>query len=357
MDLRTEHCLQVPTLDVSICIIAYKRKDILLQCIQSVKDTIAQHSYEILVCDNCSEDGTQETLQRDHPDVRVVVNSTNVGFATGNNQLMLVGQGTYFLLLNNDCLVTTGAIDTMLETMRKQPDAAMIGPKMFLPDGTLWPSFKNRWEGPLVDFSIKRFGREKRQHRILATAQDAELKQKTMEAFAREHGYNVSHEVNLLLGACILVRREFITECGLMDERYFMYREDSDWCLRARRAGWKLWYCHTAIVYHHHVHRTARKPEFARLLAPAYYESQMLFCKSHFGWMNTAALAIILLSITSFRILRALLQLLLGRTRASASQDLQTQSRVLRIVWKCLFMQHQGSPKATNWQGIKADAF
>lgn len=345
-----------PDLELSVCIIAYKRKAILLQCIQAVKDTIEPSDcpYEILVCDNCSEDGTPETLQAQHADVRVFVNSENVGFAAANNLLMRVSRGRYLLLLNNDCILTCRAVSSMLEMMRAHPDAAMIGPRIMWPDGTLWPSFRNRFDGPLADYGPRRFSRVKRQARILHTAQDLDLKRHTEKQFAAEQGYASPHEVELLLGACVLVRREFLASCGPMDERYFMYREDSDWCLRARRAGWKLWYCPEAVVHHYHTPSAARAPEFALLLGPAYYESQLIFCQTHFGRVQTLTLGVILGAITWSRIFWIILRLPMQRNTAFTSQTLRAQIRTLRVIWDCVLSKHrrqaelQSTPTLSN---------
>ena len=258
------------------------------------------------MCDNCSGDGTKATLAQTHPDVRVLENDTNLGFSAANNQMMAVARGQYFLLLNNDCLVEDGSIDALLRYAETHSDVAMIGPQIVLPDGTLQPSFQKPAESPFANYSLSRYSRAKRQELVLSRDTGSRTKADVMRAYIQDHGYDKLKEVDVLIGACVLVRREFVEQCGALDERYFMYREDSDWCLRARKNGWKIVYCPEAKVVHHHIHRTNRSREFDRMLSFAYYDSQLLFCRTHYGTTYTAALAMILAAITFVRMLQNL---------------------------------------------------
>jgi N-acetylglucosaminyl-diphospho-decaprenol L-rhamnosyltransferase len=326
--MRLKDSLNTSQPEISACIIAYKRKAALLECIQALKETIKSCPYEILVCDNCSEDGTAETLLVQYPDVRTLTNSTNVGFSAANNQLMCAGRGRLFLILNNDCLVTEGAVDAMRRFLADHPEAAIVGPRILLPDGILQPSFQRELETPFANYTLTRLSHAKRQERILASCGHLALRRTVMQQYVAEQGYDRVQEVAVVIGACMLVRREFVEQCGGLDERYFMYREDTDWCLRARQAGWKVFYYPAATIYHNHIHRKARNVEFDEILTPAYYESQLIFCETYFSRLTTIRLGLLLAGITLARMFRDVL--LLAFSRALARRRLQRQSDLLK---------------------------
>jgi len=313
---------------VSVCIVTYKRKALLRQCLDAVRRTIIRFPYEILVCDNNSGDGTEAMLREQDPAVRLVVNETNRGFAAANNELIRMSRGDFILLLNNDCVVSDGAIDKLVTFLLGRPEAGIVGGKILLPDGTIQASMEKKMPGPFANYGFGRFTRAKRQERFLATAELSRRKQRVSDDFIREQGYDRIQQVEFVFGAFMLVRRLFIQQCGMLDERYFMYCEDSDWCLRAGRAGWKIFYVNEAEAVHYHIHRASRRPERALLLEPAYCRSQLIFSRTRRGRSVTLVLALVLALIAAVRVGGALMLFPWRLDGPALSSRLRTQARV-----------------------------
>lgn len=320
---------------LSICIVTYKRRDILMRCIESLIDTVRSCAFEVLLCDNNSQDGSAELVATKYPRIRLFVNKMNVGFAAGNNQLMKEAAGEYILLLNNDCIVRNGAVDAMLTFMRRHPDTAIVGGKIVLPDGVLQPSFQRALEGPLANYSLARLRRAKRQERALSSGRSVEEKLGIAVQYAEEQGYDHDQEVAVVIGAFMMIRKEFIVEHGGFGERYFMYREDSDLCVRARSVGWKVYYCHGAEVEHHHIAREARDPARASLLEVGYCESQLEFCRAHFGRWRTYVLMAALCVVAVLRAARLTGSLLSSKQRSRTVEFLRVQLGLIPRILGC----------------------
>jgi GT2 family glycosyltransferase len=127
-------------LDLSIIVVNWNTSDLLAKCLRCVQSTVKQTTYEIWVVDNASSDGSVDMLRRDFPDVKLVANTQNVGFARANNQAMRLAAGCYLLLLNSDAFVKDNTIDTMVRFMDARPDAGLAGCKLLYEDGRLQPS-------------------------------------------------------------------------------------------------------------------------------------------------------------------------------------------------------------------------
>ncbi|MBZ0296644.1 MAG: glycosyltransferase family 2 protein [Anaerolineae bacterium] len=217
-------------LDVSIIIVNWNAQDLLAKCMRCVQDTVHEASYEIIVIDNASTDGSQVMVKQDFPDVVLIENKDNVGFAGANNQGMKIAQGRYVLLLNSDAFVEAKTIDAMVAFMDAHPEAGMGACKLLYEDRSLQPScygFPTLKSEFYVALQLdKLFPKSPEFGQFLMTFWD----------------FNDVRAVDVVMGAFMLVRREALDAVGMMDDSYFMYSEEVDWCYRFQKAGWKTLY-------------------------------------------------------------------------------------------------------------------
>jgi len=224
---------------VSICIVNLNARDYLHDCLQSIISGTHRVSYEIIVVDNHSQDGSVELLRPTFPDVVIIENETNEGFSKPMNKAMKITQGEYILLLNPDTLVQEGAIDYLVDFLGSHPDVGIVGPKVLNPDGSLQKPCRRSEARPWDVFTYfsglaKRFPSNPRFSGYYLGYLDE----------------NQTCEVDGVSGSCMLVRKEVVEQIGYLDERFFAYQEDADFCLRARQAGWKIFYFPEAKVTH-----------------------------------------------------------------------------------------------------------
>jgi GT2 family glycosyltransferase len=225
--------------DITICIVTLQACDYLRDCLNSLNSDCSQYTREFIVADNHSEDGTVDMLRRDFPSVLVIENDENAGFAKPMNQAMRSSQGRFLLLLNPDTLIPPQAVDTLVKFLEEHPEAGICGPKVLNEDGTLQKPCKRGEPTPLAVISYFT-----RLDRLFPH-------QKLFGGYLL--GYLDEDEINQVegvSGSCMLIRREVIDKIGYLDERFFAYQEDADFCRRACQAGWKVYYVPTAKITH-----------------------------------------------------------------------------------------------------------
>jgi GT2 family glycosyltransferase len=227
------------TLDLSICIPTLQAKDLLRECLRSIYAQ-TRCAFEIIVVDNASRDGTVEMLRAEFPAVRVIVNATNVGFAKAMNQALRVSQGRYALLLNNDTVVLSNALDRLVAFADAHAEIGICGPKILNRDGTLQKQCRRSYATPWDLFCYfsglsTLFPHSPLFARYLMTYRDEDE----------------THPADAISGACMLIRRAVLEQIGWLDERFFAYQEDTDYCLRAQRAGWRVYYYPEAQIIHY----------------------------------------------------------------------------------------------------------
>ena len=231
---------------LQIILVNYNTTALLVKCLESLKKPSIPVDYRIVVVDNNSPDGGAERLLRDYQNISVIKNSTNDGYARAVNQAIREFNSDYILLLNPDIEVKPGSITTMLDFMNKHHDAGIVGGKLLNPDGTLQYSSRTFYTLSVIllrrTFLGKLFPNSKRLARHLMTDWD----------------HNSVREVDWMLGACLMIRRSALKEVGLMDERFFLYFEDVDWCYRMKKGGWKVYYLPEAQMIHHHQRQSAQ---------------------------------------------------------------------------------------------------
>jgi GT2 family glycosyltransferase len=219
--------------DLSIIIVNWNTCNLLAKCLDSIFQTVWASAYEIIVVDNNSTDGSVDMVYTQFPAVKLIENQQNVGFARANNQAMALSRGRYALLLNSDALLLANAVQAMLDLAEAMPQAGIIGVHLLNADGSFQAShtpFPDLWQEILILSGIGRmlYGRW-----YPSRGPDD------------DKGPQV---VDYVEGACMLVRREAFEDVGGLDEGYFMYAEEVDWCYAMRAKGWQVWYQPAAKV-------------------------------------------------------------------------------------------------------------
>ncbi len=223
---------------VSILIISWNTREILRDCLKTVYEQTKSVAFEVIVVDNASEDGSADMVRTAFPQAVLIANTTNRGFAAANNQGIAAARGRYVLLLNSDTLILDGAIDKTLAFAEAHAEAAAVACRVLNPDRTwqptcfMFPSALNLLIGAL--YLNKVFPHSRLWGRERMTWWDG------LEA----------RVVEVVTGCFILVRREAIEQVGVLDESYFMYGEEADWCYRFRQAGWKVLFTPGAQIVH-----------------------------------------------------------------------------------------------------------
>ncbi len=225
-------------MDASVIIVNWNTREVLRKCIESIFVGSKGTSFEVIVVDNASSDGSAEMVRSQFQQVILVSNCDNRGFAAANNQGMEIAKGRYILLLNSDTVVLDGAIQKTIAFAEQHAEAAVVGCRVLNPDRTLqptcfkFPSLLNLFLSSTYLYKIfprsHFFGRER------------------MTWWNRDD----VREVDVVTGCFMLVRREAIEEVGGMDEEYFMYGEETDWCWRFRKKGWRVLFMPNAEIIH-----------------------------------------------------------------------------------------------------------
>ena len=229
-----------------VILVNYNTSELLLKCLESLEKQNIDVDYRVVVVDNNSQDGGVERLHKEYSDVTVIHNTTNGGYAKAVNQAIREFNSDYIMLLNPDIKVKPGSIEHMLDFMKKTPDAGIVGGKLLNPDGTLQYSCRTFYTLPVIlwrrTFLGKLFPNSKILSRHLMLNWD----------------HHSVREVDWMLGACLMIRRSALKEVGLMDERFFLYFEDVDWCYRMKKGGWKVYYLPDAEMVHDHQRQSAQ---------------------------------------------------------------------------------------------------
>ncbi|HUX87696.1 MAG TPA: glycosyltransferase family 2 protein [Chloroflexota bacterium] len=252
-------------MDLSIVIVSWNTRDFLRRCLESVQRTCDSLSYEVLVVDNGSTDGSVELVAEEFPDVVLLRNTENVGFARANNQAIQRSRGRHVLLLNSDAELIGSTAQRIVEFLDAHPEAGALGGQLLNPDGSFQSSY--------ADFPS--LGGEL----LLLTGLARWLRWPGYPFYPEARSQQV-RSVDWVSGALLAVRRSAIEAVGALDEDYFMYTEETDWCYRLRQAGWATAYLPEAKAYHYAGGSARRVPEVKRAQL---YHSKRLFFQKHYG--------------------------------------------------------------------------
>jgi hypothetical protein len=226
-------------IDVSIVVVAWNVRELLEDCLESVVSETKDVAFEIIYVDNGSSDGSVEMVEAKYPNVVLVKNDENKGFIRANNQGIEIAKGRYVLLLNSDTLVLDNAVDRVVSFADQHPEAAVIGGKVLNPDRTLQRSCFMFYSPINTLLSIMRLDKLLRKSRFFGR------RRMTWSDFE-----NIM-EVDTVVGCFSLVRMKAIEQVGTMDEIYFTFGDDPDWCYRFWEAGWKVLYTPDPRIIHY----------------------------------------------------------------------------------------------------------
>ena len=250
--------------DLSVCLVSWNVWADLRACLLSLRENPGLR-LQILVVDNASADDTVGHLRREFPEVELIVNAENRGFAAASNQALAAAEGRYLLLLNPDTVVPPRGLEELVAFADRHPEAGIVGPQLRYPDGSLqfsarhFPTisaalFRNTWLG-------RRFPRARALQQYLMTDWD----------------HTEVREVDWVSGAALLIRREAYAQLGPLDERFFWGSEDVDYCWRAHQAGWKVLYTPSPRI----IHAVGRSSDQAvrRTIINTHRSMYRLYCK------------------------------------------------------------------------------
>ena len=249
-------------MDISFIIVNWNTRELLLGCLASIRSTVQGCACEVFVVDNGSADGSREAVREKFGDmVQLIENSENQGFARANNRALKRSTGRYIILLNSDTVLRENTVSGLVQFLDAHPDTAMAGPRMVAADGKTQNSFDN--------------------FPTLAT----ELLNKSLlrRLFPKKYTSKATRaagpfEVESLIGACIAIRLSAIQRVGMFDEDYFFFLEETDWCLRMRRAGFRIYHLPQVEIVHLQGQSKKIRPALSWI---EYYRSLYLFFKKN----------------------------------------------------------------------------
>lgn len=279
--------------DLSVIIVNYNVKFFLEQALLSVQQASRQLSVEIFVVDNHSSDGSAEMLREKFPDVKTILNDTNVGFSAANNQAIRLSTGRYVLLLNPDTLVSEDTFDRCHAFMEAHPKAGGLGVKMIDGSGAYLPESKRGFPGPFTAF-CKTFG-------LSGLFPKSAL-------FNNYYLGNLdpgqTHAIDVLSGAFMWLRREALDKSGLLDESFFMYGEDIDLSWRIKEAGYDNYYFPETTIIHYKGESTKKGSlNYVRV----FYQAMIIFANKHFSGRQAGLFVLMLQGAIYFRAFLTLL--------------------------------------------------
>jgi N-acetylglucosaminyl-diphospho-decaprenol L-rhamnosyltransferase len=254
--------------EVSVAIVHYETPDLLERCLKALRASDEADRLEVFVVDNASTRFDPEAVRRAFPGAQVIQNTSNLGFAAASNQALRMATGRYLLLLNPDAHVEPATISTMRDYMDAHPDVGCATCRVELPDGSLDLACRRLFPTPERSF-----------YRITMLS-------RTFPRSRRFGQYNLTYldeweetEIDQPCGAFMMVRSEIREAVGLLDERYFMYGEDTDWAFRIKQAGWRIMYVPSTTV--HHDKRAASRKYRSRTIG-YFHDGMRLFYDTHY---------------------------------------------------------------------------
>jgi GT2 family glycosyltransferase len=280
------------SLDLTISIACWNNGQLLGQCLDSIFRHTSGILYEAIVVDNNSTDDSCEMLRNNFPQVKLIRNADNQGFAKAHNKALSHARGRYAVILNQDTVILDNAFLKMVKFMDLHSEVGALGCKVYtsLAKDRIQETAFKRFPTPFKDF--------------LKTLEISNIKlvsgSKTIKRLARKFSlgaidYNLPQEVGHLVGAVILIRKEVLETAGFLDERFFMYYEETDWCLRMRRCGWKIYYFPEAEIAHFYdpkkssqgIQKLIRRQSYLKYLTKHHSILSVMFFKLLFTILNS----------------------------------------------------------------------
>lgn len=255
-------------MDLSVIIVSYNTKELLKQTVQSVIDNAKDISYEIFVTDNNSSDGSVEMLKEEYPSVNLIESKENLGFPKGNNVAIKKARGRYILLLNSDTKVIGECLQNCVKYMDKNPKVGALGCKVELPSGKLDHACKRGFPTPEASLyyflKLHKFFPDKKKfgEYTMSYVKDDEIA-----------------PVDSLTGAFMMIPKKVVDEVGMLDEEFFMYGEDIDWCFRIKKDGYEVLYYPEEKIIHYKGSSSKKKKAKTTY---EFHRAMILFYNKHY---------------------------------------------------------------------------
>jgi N-acetylglucosaminyl-diphospho-decaprenol L-rhamnosyltransferase len=254
-------------MSLTIAIVNYNSRELMTACLQSIAQARISVKHEVVVVDNHSSDGSVEAIRNLFPFVRLLENKHNLGFSRAVNLVFHRTSRKYCLVLNPDIEVSRDSVEQLVNYMESHPEVGLCAPKLLNPDGTMQYSCRRYYTMLSVLLRRTTLGSIFPNHEALR------------KHLMMDWDHSTDREVDWVLGAAFMLRREAIPDSQVMDERFFLYFEDVDLCLRLQKAGWKVIYYPGAVMIHHHQRESAK-----RILSRAKFEHMKSWIK--FSWKH-----------------------------------------------------------------------
>ena len=282
--------------DLTLVIVSFNTRDILLRCLESIKKYTQDISYEVIIIDNASEDGTVDAVVKEFPEFQVIANTDNRGFSAANNQGIVASKGRKIAMLNPDTLLTENSFKKIIDFLERHLGFSILGTGIV--DEKNQPFPIRLWEDNPRDAALK----------ILGIYNPSNELKKMKPILAKE--------AKAISGCCFVMTRDLIECIGLMDENYFLYNEEDDLCRRARKAGKRICFFPDTSVQHLHGQSTHQKRHRKKVIMEAYRSNIYFYSKYYsFIWNMT------LKALYKINFLITLLRSIFRHFRGSATMD------------------------------------
>jgi GT2 family glycosyltransferase len=297
--------------DMSIILVCWNNKNYLGPCLDSLYSGDVRCSFDVIVVDNGSTDGSQAMLREKYPQVQIIQNNHNAGLGRASNQGILATTGRYVLLLNNDTLVNGSSLNALVDFLEEQPEVGAVGGRLLNPDGTLQAGFNNF---PSLHEEL-----------LVATR----LGERLSPIFPSHRGDERARSVCWMGSACVLLRRAALDQVGLLDESYFIYGDEADLQFRLKKAGWKVYYLPSAYT----IHYGGRSMDRWRRRKMV-YRGKIMFFQKNYGPLRTGLLRLLFGGTSLAKLVAWQLASFSPRWREQAHKELQSNVDVIKLCWK-----------------------
>jgi len=294
--------------DMSIVLVCWNNKAYLDPCLKSLYEGGLKSSFDVVVADNGSTDGSQQMLAEKYPEVKIIQNTGNVGLGKASNQGIEVTNGRYVLLLNNDTIVNGPALDMLVEFLDAHPEAGAVAGKLLNPDS----SFQSGY----APFStlLEEF--------LIAT----HIGELLWSGYPSHGDSNEIKATGWLSSACLLVRRSALDKIGLLDESYFIYGDEADLQYRLNKAGWKVYFLPSSTIIHFGG-RSMDRWKRRKMV----YRGKMLFYKKNYGFLNTFLLRVLFFVMSLLKLLVWCIGFFVPSRNDQAKKELRSNMDVMAL--------------------------
>jgi N-acetylglucosaminyl-diphospho-decaprenol L-rhamnosyltransferase len=297
---------RIPAL--SIVLVGWNNKAYLDPCLKSLYESEMKNTFDVIVVDNGSTDGSQQMLAEKYPQVKIIQNPGNVGLGKASNQGIEATTGRYILLLNNDTIVNGSSFDAMVDFLDKNPRTGAVGGKLLNPDGTIqagYNYFSSLYQELLVATRVGEFIRP---------------------GYPAVMDANQIKSVDWLGSACLMVRRSALDKVGRLDEGYFIYGDEADLQYRLKKAGWEVHFLPEAHTVHfggRSMNRWSRRKMV--------YRGKLLFYQKHYGILQTFGLRLMLGILSIAKLIAWSIMFIFPKARDLAKNELRSNVEVIQL--------------------------